>query len=66
MKKCTFGKQTKDLNMHLGNEMFMIHNIVDLTLSWQRPLSYRNQSIDNGLRHERVKQKHMRHYDINS
>ena len=38
-----------------------------LTLSWQRPLSYRNQSIDllrksmdwflydNGLRHERVK-----------
>ena len=33
----------------------------DLTLSWQRPLSYRNQSIDywflydNGLRHERVK-----------
>ena len=39
-----------------------------LTLSWRRPLSYRNQSIDlqsksldwflydNGLRHERVKQ----------
>ena len=39
-----------------------------LTLSWQRPLSYRNQTIhllpksvdwflyDNGLRHERVKQ----------
>ena len=39
----------------------------DLTLSWRRPLSYRNQSInlqsksmdwflyDNGLRHERVK-----------
>ena len=31
-----------------------------LALSWQRPLSYRNQSIDlqsndNGLRHERVK-----------
>ena len=33
-----------------------------LTLSWQRPLSYRNQSIDllwflyyNGTRHERVK-----------
>ena len=40
---------------------------VNLTLSWQRLLSYRNQSIDllcksvdwflydNGLRHERVK-----------
>ena len=39
----------------------------NLTLSWRRPLSYRNQSIDllhksidwflydNGLRHERVK-----------
>ena len=39
-----------------------------LTLSWRRPLSYRNQSIDlpnksmdwfiydNGLRHERVKE----------
>ena len=29
-----------------------------LTLSWRRPLSYRNRSIDllhNGLRHERVK-----------
>ena len=25
-----------------------------LTLSWRRPLSYRNQSIDNGLRHKRV------------
>ena len=44
-----------------------------LTLSWQRPLSYRNQSIDlesksmdwflydNGLRHERVKQKLKKH-----
>ena len=40
---------------------------MNLTLSWRRPLSYRNQSIylfcksidwflyDNGLRHERVK-----------
>ena len=31
-----------------------------LTLSWRRPLSYRNQSwflYDNGLRHERVKLK---------
>ena len=42
-----------------------------LTLSWRRPLSYRNQSIDlqskwmdwflydNGLRHERVKEKRL-------
>ena len=42
-----------------------------LTLSWQRPLSYRNQSFDllcksrdwflydNGLRHERVKNEYM-------
>ena len=44
-----------------------------LTLSWQRPLSYRNQSIDlqsksldwflydNSLRHERVKQEREKH-----
>ena len=39
-----------------------------LTLSWQRPLSYRNQSIDldwflydNGLRLERVKKKILIH-----
>ena len=44
----------------------MIKSKCHLTLSWQRPLSYRNQSInlrsismdwflyDNGLRHERV------------
>ena len=43
-----------------------------LTLSWRRPLSYRNQSIDlqsksmdwflygNGLRHERVKHRNMK------
>ena len=46
------------------------HNLTNLTLSWRRPLSYRDQSIDllcksmdwflydngdNGLRHERVK-----------
>ena len=42
------------------------HWVVGLTLSWRRPISYRNQSIDlrsksndwflydNGLRHERV------------
>ena len=44
----------------------MVRLYWDLTLSWRRPLSYRNQSIDlqsksmgwflydNGLRHERV------------
>ena len=42
-------------------ETFMMENIQSLTLSWRRPLSYRNQSIDfwflyeNGLCHERVK-----------
>ena len=35
--------------------------VMSLTLSWQRPQSYRNQSFDwvlydNGLRHERVKE----------
>ena len=51
------------LSKVIGNVM----GVVSLTLSWQRPLSYRNQSIDlwsksmdwvlydNGLRHERVK-----------
>ena len=45
---------------------FISNNISFLTLSWRRPLSYRNQSIDlgsksmdwflydNGLRHDRV------------
>ena len=45
---------------------------ISLTLSWRRPLSYRNQSIDlrsksldwflydNGLRHERVKPTHFK------
>ena len=37
--------------------LMCLHN--QLALSWRRPLSYRNQSIDflydNGLRHERVK-----------
>ena len=48
-----------------------------LTLSWRRPLSYRNQSIDlqrksmdwflydNVLRHERVKEKICRFYEWN-
>ena len=48
-------------------KIFTDPKIRELTLSWRRPLSYRNQSIDlprksmdwflydNGLRHERVK-----------
>ena len=53
-------------------------SLVQLTLSWRRPLSYRNQSIDfqcksiewflygNGLRHERVKKIHRLWKEINS
>ena len=49
-----------------------------LNLSWQRPLSYRNQSIDlhnksmdwflyhNGLRHERVKLRIMTNHYLNA
>ena len=49
-------------------------NTLWLTLSWQRPLSYRNQSIDllcksmdwflydNGLRHERVKRSEVKKF----
>ena len=50
-----------------GWNLFCHKESAFLTLSWRRPLSYRNQSIDlqsksmdwflydNGLRHERVK-----------
>ena len=49
---------------------FIVFFALQLTLSWRRTLSYRNQSIDllgksvdrflydNGLRHERIKEKH--------
>ena len=42
------------------NELIYLNRIIFLTLSWRRPISYRNQSIDlflydNDLRHERVK-----------
>ena len=52
-------------NLFKGNTK--VNRRTSLTLSWRRPLSYRNQSIDflsksmdwflyvNGLRHERVK-----------
>ena len=55
----------------------MMLHITTLTLSWLRPLSNRNQSIDlqsksmdwflydNGLRHERVNHKHKMTKDIN-
>ena len=50
------------------NGVFWNYEIL-LTLSWRRPLSYRNQSksmdwflYDNGLRHERVKLHTM--YDL--
>ena len=39
---------TIKINIHKGH-------VIDLTLSWRRPLSYRNQSIDNDPRHESVK-----------
>ena len=39
-----------------SNHGVTIHQKTEsLTLSWRRPVSYRNQSIDNGPRHERVK-----------
>ena len=45
---------------NVATEMIQWICRVSLTLSWRRPLSYRNQSMDwflydNGLRHERVK-----------
>ena len=51
LPRCQVVFQWKQTKEKLGNA---------LTLSWRRPLSYRNQSIDwflydNGLRHERAK-----------
>ena len=51
LPRCHAAVQWKQTKEKLGNA---------LTLSWRRPLSYRNQSIDwflydNGLRHERAK-----------
>ena len=52
---------------HTSFQCFYLFLLLYLTLSWQRPLSYRNQSINlrsksmdwflynNGLRHKRVK-----------
>ena len=50
-------------NSNLLETYRLLHHTTELTLSWRRSLSYRNQSIDllrnkflydNGLRHERV------------
>ena len=60
---------TPTLRTHNGKATLIVSQLVNhlLTLSWQRPLSCRNQSTDlwsksvdwflydNGLRHERVK-----------
>ena len=49
------------LHIHSTPQIFIFYIKNLLTLSWRRPLSYRNQQInglvlyDNGLRHERVK-----------
>ena len=45
------------IRFNLGKTFSRNERLTHLTLSWRRPLSYRNQSIDllNGLRHERVK-----------
>ena len=60
------------------NHCVKINTIVWLTLSWRRPISYWNQSIDLlrksmdwflydiGLRHERVKQKSIVSFVTNS
>ena len=54
---------------NLRNTVFSISVVLPLTLSWRRPIPYRNQFIDllcksmdlflydNGLRHERVKKR---------
>ena len=64
VQKCVF------MNVFWNSENYSsMFYLVTLTLSWRRPLSYRNQFIDlrsksmdlflydNGLRHERVKVK---------
>ena len=56
--------------------MYLVQSKTMLTLSWRRPLSYRNQSIDllaksmewfpydNGVRHERVKRQNTFSFDL--
>ena len=73
MKKCTNVFEGKEKEKHVQrkgkwkNKEISVDPLIFLTLSWRRPLSYRNQSIDllnkstdwflydNDLRHERVK-----------
>ena len=65
----TFGEEWQHWGKLETLANYQLNSTFSLTLSWQRPLSYRNQSIDllcksmdwflydNGLRHERVKIK---------
>ena len=72
-KKRNAKMKKKSFNGFIGRtkwnlQIFNTTKNLSLTLSWRRPLTYRNQSIDlwnksmdwflydNGLRHERVKQ----------
>ena len=44
-------------NISVSSDYGFNSSIMWITLSWRRPLSYRNQFLyDNGLHHERVKQ----------
>ena len=67
--RCRTGCHGESWNKHQMAITIMSHilasNIISLTLSWRRPVSYRDQSIDllrksmdwflyNGLGHERV------------
>ena len=68
--KVTLSLFFKPLCPHFWHWRFQSRFSKLLTLSWQRPLSYKNQSIDllrksvdwflydNGLRHERVRYNH--------
>ena len=53
-------KTLRKIDFPFGKSNLRENSFAHLALSWRRPLSYRNQSIDwflydNGLRHERVK-----------
>ena len=62
-KFCVFGSTIENIDIILWlKEFTCFSQFLRLTLSWRRPLSYRNQSIDllwflyvNSLRHERIK-----------
>ena len=62
-KFCVFGSTIENIDIILWlKEFTCFSQFLRLTLSWRRPLSCRNQSIDlprflydNSLRHERIK-----------